>query len=468
MKKSMRFSELVFFCLLFFYCPNVDAQTPFDGHSLLADSVEKHRVDSPAPVPKRFGRACLFLGLAEVVPWVYDRYVTKKDYTRISLGTIRYNLKPGSWAWDNDIFQTNQFGHPYHGSLFFNSFRVNGYNFWQSAPAVLAGSYIWESLAENQAPSPNDFINTSFGGIVLGEMTHRLSRKLVNNNSRGVKRQVGEILAFVMNPMNGLTRITSGKWGKLQSGVYDSSAVSAEFDIGLRRFNTENTTVEKGRMGLYTRVKLLYGHPHENYQTPFSNILINAEFGQDDSTLLNTLNVYGTLAGWELSAGEKGRHLAIVSANYDFIQNNAFFYGGQSVKADLFSEYKLGRGIALNTSVGMGPVVLAAVPDKYLYKGRNYDYTSGLSLLGGCGLNIGNKLLLSIDYRGNWLHTINGNPSHYFLQVVQSEIRYVVHAGFSLSAESGHFTLNGNYKSLEDVRNKYSYLRMSAKYSVNL
>ena len=137
--------------------------------------------DTLAP-KKYFSRAAGELVLAQAAPFLFDRYITRKAYARISFGSIGHNLQPSSWTWDDDGFQTNQIGHPFHGSLFFNAFRSNGYSFWQSVPAAFAGSYIWETFAENQAPSPNDFINTGFGGIVLGEMTHRMSARLVNNN----------------------------------------------------------------------------------------------------------------------------------------------------------------------------------------------------------------------------------------------------------------------------------------------
>jgi len=175
----------------------------------------KASIINTTPVKKNFGKAAWSWALAEVVPWSFDRYVFNADYARISFSTIRHNYNPSSWAWDNDPFQTNQLGHPFHGSIFYNSFRANGYSFWQSAVATAAGSYFWESTAENQAPAPNDFINTTFGGIVLGEMTHRLANKLVNNHRHGFKRQMSEIAATLINPMNGFTRLTNGQWGRV-------------------------------------------------------------------------------------------------------------------------------------------------------------------------------------------------------------------------------------------------------------
>lgn len=72
---------------------------------------------------KRFNRAAGQLMLAEVLPWVFDRYARNRPYARISLQSTAYNLSPAHWAWDGDDFGTNEIAHPYHGSTFFNAFR---------------------------------------------------------------------------------------------------------------------------------------------------------------------------------------------------------------------------------------------------------------------------------------------------------------------------------------------------------
>lgn len=249
-----------------------------------------------------FRRAAVQFTLAEILPFVVDRYVRNADFAQISFQSVGQNLSPSSWTWDDDPFGTNQFGHPYHGNLYFSAFRANGYSFWQAAPATVAGSYIWETVAEKQYPSSNDFVNTSFGGIILGEMTYRLSNQIINNRTRGFKRQFSEVLALMVNPMNGFTRIIDGKWGRVHGNLRerDSTHVKAEFDIGGRKFNADH----HGKTVWYGRVRLLYGMPFENYRTPFSNISINAEFGSDDSSKVNILSVYGSLAGWRVSKSE--------------------------------------------------------------------------------------------------------------------------------------------------------------------
>jgi len=436
----------------------------------IKDSLPKLRRARRNP-DKHFGRAAIELGAAEILPWTWDKFLKKADYANITWKTVGNNFKPNSWTWDDDNFQTNQFGHPFHGSQFYNAFRSNGYSFWESAPATVIGSYIWESTAENQPPAVNDLINTSFGGIVLGEMTYRLANKIANNQQTGFRRQLSETFALLINPANGINRILDGKWGKPARNLQrDSSQITAEFDVGARTFNRESSNILHNKnYGWYGHAKLLYGTAYKDYETPFSNIAINVEVGKDDSSLVNMVSVYGSLKGWEIKSNEKLQHLLVLSANYDFLHNSAFFYGGQSVKANFLSEYDLSKKTKITSSFGAGPILLAAIPDPYLRlpHGRNYDYGPGVAFNAGGQLVLLNRLTYGINYRGGWTVTENGHPSHYFLHAVSSEITLNVIKGFAFSAESGYFALHGVYKDYANVDKNYPYLRLSTRYTMS-
>ena len=64
--------------------------------------------------------------------WSLSRYVNPMPWARISINSVKENFK-NMWVWDADMFETNQFMHPYHGSTYFNFARSSGLNFWQSA-----------------------------------------------------------------------------------------------------------------------------------------------------------------------------------------------------------------------------------------------------------------------------------------------------------------------------------------------
>lgn len=95
-------------------------------------------------------------------------FVLNTEYSRINMKTIYKNLNHFP-VWDTDKFSTNLLMHPYHGSMYFNGARLNGFSFYESAPFALGGSLMWEYLMESELPSINDLIATTAGGSALGE-----------------------------------------------------------------------------------------------------------------------------------------------------------------------------------------------------------------------------------------------------------------------------------------------------------
>ena len=81
--------------------------------------------------PKRFWAGAGELMAVQFVPWFVTKTVRDGEWADISTKTWVDNLKY-PWQWDNNKFNNNQFAHPYHGSLYFNAGRANGYNFWES------------------------------------------------------------------------------------------------------------------------------------------------------------------------------------------------------------------------------------------------------------------------------------------------------------------------------------------------
>jgi len=101
--------------------------------------------DTLGLVSKRyFGAAGFMLG-TNIAVWSFDRFLLRAPYSQINLGTIQQNFKTG-FVWDNDMFATNLYAHPYHGGLYFNAARYHGINFWQSLPFTTFGSgnFVWK------------------------------------------------------------------------------------------------------------------------------------------------------------------------------------------------------------------------------------------------------------------------------------------------------------------------------------
>ena len=132
-----------FLCVLFPGLFFILSACPTFSQDTTADSLPQQIQIDTFEVKKKFWRSSAELVLVELVPWAYNYYVRDAEFAHITWESIGHNLKFKNWEWDDNNFKTNQFAHPYHGSLYFSSFRSNGYNFWQSAPAAFAGSFLW-------------------------------------------------------------------------------------------------------------------------------------------------------------------------------------------------------------------------------------------------------------------------------------------------------------------------------------
>ena len=114
------------------------------------------------------------------------------------------------FEWDNNPFGVNQFGHPYQGSNYFTAGRANGLSFWESTAVAAFGSAAWEFYFENNRVSLDDSINTTLGGIELGEVLHRTAWLVRNTTTTGKRRMTQEIVATVIDPLTGATRFITG------------------------------------------------------------------------------------------------------------------------------------------------------------------------------------------------------------------------------------------------------------------
>ena len=422
---------------------------------------------------KKFWRAGSEWLTANIIPATFNRFITKDPYSYISFKNFIDHQRLSVWDWDDNEFTTNHLDHPYHGQLYFNAFRSNGYNFYQSSVATFVGSYIWETGGETQAPSINDLVNTTYGGIILGEITHRIARNILGRGSRHSRiRKSNEIGAFFVNPVNGLNRLIDGKWGKVDPyNAVDSSTIWAEVNVGVRRFDArEGDILEKGKNGSYGRLRLWYSNGPQNIKRPFDQFYVNLEFGKGDSTFINAVNVHALLYANKFFKTKRGNHHGAWSANYDFYNNDAFFYGAQSLRYNWNSEFRYKKQNRLNMSVGLGAILLAGVPDPYLLYGasRNYNYGSGAGYRYRAELSLVNRLLITADYNGSVFFTISGNDSYYILHAGTLEANLRLIKNFALNISSGYFALEGHFKDTqyEDFNRTYPFGRLSLGYNV--
>ncbi|MCM3875219.1 MAG: DUF3943 domain-containing protein, partial [Thermoanaerobaculia bacterium] len=325
---------------------------------------------------RRFWAAAGGVAFFDLVPWAFNRYVSDAEFAHISMDTFRANVTAG-FGYDRDSFKTDQSSHPFHGSLFFNSARSNGYSFWESGIFAAAGSFVWELGLEKEPPAINDLVNTTLGGMSRGEVLHRLATMLRDNTTTGSSRFWRELGAGAMDPAGFLTRLTRGELGATGPNPDDRlpGAFRLDGDLGYRHVGGDASNPDQGLLSL----SLLYGDPFAGaIQKPFDSFWLGMDISLPATPLMSRFELRGILTGRDLGdASASARPILGVFMEYEYTDNQAQVLGAQIFSAGLLSRYALRNGLSVSTSVTGLVAPLAGVGTTDFLNplsGRSFDY----------------------------------------------------------------------------------------------
>ncbi len=404
--------------------------------------------EPPSPVPggmpapsggtkKRFWLAAAEIGLLEFLPYAQDRFLNDEAYAHISVESIRKNIDAG-FSFDNDKFTTNQIGHTIAGGLYFNAARTNGYSFWESAPFVFAGSYFWEMVGETQTPSFNDLVNTTLGGITMGEASYRLSQMILDDRARGGARVVREVLAGLVNPTQLVTRALTGDLGTVRperGGYVEPSRFVAQVDGGWGHVSSSPRV--NPDQALFTSA-IRYGDPFDRaVSRPFDYFDLGVDVAWPSTKWLTHVEIRGLLGGWDLDAGSAGaRHVLGVFMDFDYTSDDTRMFSSQSFRFGLLSMRPLGKGVELRAEALGAVVPLAAVQNDNPEAssglvGRTYDYGPGAAVFTSVRVRRRELDLVTLAYSLFWTHVSDGLARNSSIQSFRAEARIPVVGPFS-------------------------------------
>jgi Domain of unknown function (DUF3943) len=425
-----------------------------DGVSLLeSPPPDPTRIEEePMPQPvrpsgrRRFFTAASELALIELIPWAFDRYIARYDFAFISTETVRENFRRG-FGYDPDTFEVNQSSHPYHGSLFFNAARENGYGFWESSAFALVGSLIWECCMENTRPSTNDLVNTTLGGMTRGEVAHRLSAMILDNTATGRNRLIREIAAGVVNPAALLNRLLRGEAFKEFENPRDRfpGLVVLSTDLGYRRF-------ERGAHPnqWIATLSFLYGDPFEgDLSRPFDSFWVGIDASSPGGVLFTRIEERGILKGWELTdKSSPVRHIIGFSQEYEYLNNASQVFGAQIVSAGVLSKYRIRESVTAFSDVAILVIPLAGIRTTDFERpetGRNYDYAPGGGARVAGRIYWGGREVLGLGYGVAWAHTVNGVSDNNTLQFLRAVARVPLFGPFAAGAGYSWYSRKTSY-----------------------
>ena len=347
---------------------------------------------------KHFWRAAGETAGLNIGLWAFDRYALNGHYARISWNTIKANFKNG-FDWDNDHLSTNMFAHPYHGSLYFNAGRANGFNFWQSELFALGGSAMWEMFMESEYPSKNDIIATPIGGAALGEVFYRTSDLVLDDRASGGERFGREALSFLLSPMRGLTRILTGEaWEKKPSAGREFENPSYQLDVSLgTRLLTSHDNERLIKAGVSARINLEYGDRYASFKKPYDYFSLLMELNvMKTQPILSRVEIIGNLLAKEVIDTKRCTLTLGLYQHFDFFDSDTIrtdYTPGvlepcvvpyklgtpASAGGGIMFRYQLPR-FTLHVAGHANGILLGGIlSDSYRYYHRNYNWGAGFS-----------------------------------------------------------------------------------------
>ena len=306
----------------------------------------------------------------------FDRhFVEPKDVYRTGAKSTWKNLTDSKWVVDTDPFATNQFLHPYGGSIYYGIARSTGLNFWESFGYAAAGSFIWEFAGETGAPSINDQITTPIAGTFLGEPLFRMASLLLESDGGrpGFWQELG---AAVLSPPTGFNRLV---FGNRFDAVFPSHApaISTRFQLG-----TSVNTVMRGQ-GLVSRFKeneatadfqLAYGLPGKpgySYERPFD--YFNFQFTASTANTFENIITRGLLVGAPYAIGDSYRGVWGLYGTYDYIAPQVFRVSSTALSLGTTAQWWLSHAVALQ-GTALGGVGYGAAGTIHGSGERDYHY----------------------------------------------------------------------------------------------
>jgi hypothetical protein len=428
-----------------------------------AEGAKQTSQSTEQPAAREFWVALGEVTAVNVVVWSFDRYVLDADYARISLNSWEKNLRTG-FVWDSDVFGTNQFAHPYHGGLYYNAARDNGFGYLGSSLFTLLGSIQWELFAETEPPSINDLANTTLGGIALGEILYQLSSEVLDDDATGLRRLGHELLGAAVSPSRGFNRLVHGDSWRVGSPPHEESpsrGITVVGQIGyLKLANGEALT--KGSDQLFAQLVLRDGDPvYEELRRPFDAYSVEAQFTTKEHRLVSHAQIQGALAATPLVTTESARLVLGALQHFNYTNVQAYEVGGQSFSGSILYARRLSAESSLRAALHLKGVVLGGISSEHAVSmGRSYDYGPGLDLqIEARYLHHGWEIATA-EAGIAWIDTLNGSDGQHLFIAGKVQVDFPVYRSLGLGMSGMLFQRNSFFRGFEDTHQHISQLRV--------
>jgi hypothetical protein len=431
---------------------------------------------SCAACPKRSVGRALFQTTMINVAYEAANLIRGQVTARITPKSWWANMQQG-WVWDLDDFTVNQIGHPYQGNNYFNAARANGLSFYESAAVTAFGSATWEFFGETNHASLNDFVNTTLGGIALGEMFHRAGWLVRNTNATGRKRLMSEIGAMALDPVTGYNRFRTGDASRVadKPSEFVPSSLGGVASAGVLWRGTQ-TSAFTATGQPFLEVDGYYGDTNTGHsRTPYDAFWLRLRFG--GGSAFSEARVRGRLYGRPLG---KGAVNFSVIQTYNYQTNDAYSTGSQAIDAALGTTRALSSrtdfwvlgwgGLTVLGAVDSLPLGVTEKPEEGaptagqgVSEGpRFYDYGPGSDFGGLARLTRDGRDIAMFFYVGRQIYSLDGVRANHFLQHARVDLLFPLRGSLGIGTSGEFFHRRSYYQDAARTINTYHYPQVRA------
>lgn len=395
--------------------------------------------------------------------WSYNRYLTKEGWSDIGWNTVKQNFRTG-FVWDYDGYLTNQFMHPYHGSLYFSAARTSGLGFWESAPYTFGGSLVWEYFMEDEPPSYNDIVNTPVTGILLGEISFRVSNIIIDESTGGCERILRETCAFAINPVHGFKRLLRGEIWKSGS-AREHKTILLQMSLGVNNIFYSRKLVNNSTYALLG-FDLTYGEQVNvaQHRDPFDYFTLHTEvsFTRDD----NIVGIFASGVLWDTKIHSLGRSKNVLGAykEVDILINAVYKLSATSIAGQLINIQDISPTARVRSSLSLAAILMGATNSHYSIEyGKDYNIGPGASAQVSSTLLVDKYGSVHLSYKRYWIHTLSGAAGDEFVGLLRIATTCHLTSSLHLGMDFVLYERFGDYDSFPDTQTANSALRFYAQ-----
>ncbi len=398
--------------------------------------------------------------------WGYHRYISGENWSDINWTSIKNNLKYG-FEWDYDGYLINQFWHPYHGSNYYNAARSNGLGFWESAPYAFGGSLMWEYFMENERPSYNDIVNTPVTGIILGEISFRVTDLIIDESTIGFERFLREFSSTLIDPMKGFNRLIRGDMWK--DGVKkENPDFHAVFSLGVHNVFFSEKLNNSKTYGSF-RTDLIYGNQFDvkSHKDPFDYFSLRTEINIAENDNIVGIFASGVLWDGNIKLFNPSTNIIGLYKEVDIHINTVYKLSATSVSGQIINTIPLGSKISMQNYLGLSAILMGGTNSLYASEyGKDYNIGPGASGKVGINFSFDRSIDFYANYKRYWIHTLSGADGEEFVGLLNVGITRKLFSDTSLGLDYLLYERYGEYKNFPDTKDSNSAMRLYIKQAI--